>query len=70
MAGKLKCLQRYVNAPRGLVFEEGQIFDTNYALRHFLLIDAPGCFEPYESEEKAIKTPPRDKAVKSAAVDK
>ena len=69
MAGKLKCLQRYVNAPRGLVFEEGQIFDTNYALRHFLLTDAPGCFELYEPE-KAIKSPPRDKAVKSAAVDK
>lgn len=66
MAQKLVCLTKYVNGPRGLVYEAGQVFDASSSLREFLLGDAPGSFEDYVPKRKARRKPPRNKAVEAA----
>ena len=62
---RLRCVGRYVNGARGLVYVVGDVFDATPEQAAFLLADAPDCFEPAEPESKAINAPPADKAIKS-----
>jgi hypothetical protein len=41
----LRCLSRYENGARQLVFEPGQEFEADITLQRYLFVDAPGCFE-------------------------
>lgn len=73
MAQKLRCVQPYRNGARGLVYEVGQEFTPSAQLRHFLLADAPGCFElvkepvpepePAPVDRKALHKPPAHRAM-------
>jgi hypothetical protein len=67
---KLRCLQHYDNAPYGLHYKPGQVFEASPELRLWLSTDAPGIFEDYAPEAakevKEVAAPPRDKAVKRA----
>ena len=62
---RLRCVGRYVNGARGLVYVVGDVFDATPEQAAFLLADAPGCFEPVQPESKAINAPPADKAIKA-----
>lgn len=62
---RLRCVGRYVNQVRGLVYVVGDVFDADDALTAYLLADAPGCFEPAAPEGKAITAPPVDRAIKT-----
>jgi len=72
---KLRCVGKYVNDVRNLRFEVGEEFEADGELLQFLQSDAPGCFEEVVEEEpkpkgKALKRPPRNKAVDEAPEDK
>lgn len=68
MAQKLKCVGRYRNDPRNVVYQVGEVFEASDEDAAYLLADAPGCFEVVV--EKAVRKPARDKAVRSAPEDK
>ena len=44
MAKKLKCVARYRNDARGLIYSKGNVFEVEDSLASFLLADAPGSF--------------------------
>jgi hypothetical protein len=63
---RLRALGRYVNEPRNLAWNKGEVFEADADLAAFLLADAPGTFERVaESKSKAITEPAMDKAIKS-----
>jgi len=62
---KLRCISRYYSGSRGLVYEAGKEYEIEASLASFLLADAPGCFR-VASETKAVKRPPRNKAVQES----
>ena len=65
---RLKCLHEYRNGPRDLHYLPGTEFEAPEDLAEFLLQDAPVCFE--EVTAKAVKRPPRNKAMKAPPKDK
>jgi len=62
---RLLCIGRYVNEPRNLAYNTGDVFEADETLAAFLLADAAGCFAPAPAA-KAVPEPPRDKAIKAA----
>ena len=75
MAKKLKCVARYRNDARGLIYLVGSEFEIEDALASFLLADAPGCFEEVVEKKaparrKRVGRPPKDKAVSEPEVEK
>ena len=66
----LRALGRYVNEPRGLAYNAGEVFEVDPALLAFLLADAPGTFEHVVLPAKAVTAPARDKAVKTPQASK
>jgi hypothetical protein len=61
---RLRALGRYVNEPRNLAWNKGEVFEADDALAAFLLADAPGTFERV-TEAKAMAAPVADKAIKT-----
>ena len=66
---KLKCVLRYRNDARGLVYEPGDV-ERDPRLVQFLRSDAPGAFEVVEEKSKSVRKPARNKAVQEPPVDK
>ena len=75
MAKKLKCVARYRNDARGLIYSKGNVFEVEDSLASFLLADAPGSFEEVVEKKaptrrKRVGRPPKDKAVSEPEVEK
>ena len=68
MAKKLKVLSDYRS--RGVFYRRGDVIEVDEAMAHWLRSDAPGCFEEWQPEQKAMQAPPVDKMVHSAPVTK
>ena len=62
---RLRCVGRYANTARGLVYNVGDEFDADPALLAYLTADAPDCFEPVAPQGKQLAAPPMDKALKA-----
>lgn len=62
---RLLCIGRYVNEPRNLAYNTGDVFEADETLASYLLADAPGCFAPAPAV-KAVAAPTVDKAIKAA----
>lgn len=60
----LRALGRYVNEPRGLAYNAGDVFDADPSMASYLLADAPGTFEQVV-QGKQVEAPPANKAVKA-----
>jgi hypothetical protein len=66
---KLKCVATYSHSGR-VVYQPGAIVTGTPELLAWLQRDAPGCFEPFEPEAKAVEAPVEDKAVEAPAQNK
>lgn len=64
MIVKLRALGRYVNEPRGLAYNAGDVFEADQATAAYLLADAPGTFERVVLA-KQVEAPPANKAVRT-----